>query len=125
MPMNCAVAICPSPPGISYFRFPKDQKLRKLWATACKRKDTFNEETSRICENHFLPTDFVRDLRSELMNWPSRKTLKDGSLPSINLSLPKHSRPASNTERDERAAKKIRKEVVENLLQEGIILNLF
>jgi hypothetical protein len=118
MPMNCAVAVCPSPPGISYFRFPKDPKLRKSWSLACKRKDTFNEDTSRICENHFVPNDFERDFRSELMNLPVRKSLKEGSIPSVNLSLSKSSRQ-SNTEREDRAAKRLRKDVVVSLLQEG------
>ncbi len=119
MPTNCAVAVCPSPPGISYFRFPKDPKLRKFWSLACKRKDSFNENTSRICENHFLPSDFERDFRSELMNLPVRKSLKEGSIPTVNLDLSKNSRPP-NTEREERAAKRFRKDVVSNLLNEGI-----
>ena len=86
----CAVAICPSPPEASYHRFPKDEKLQKIWIQLCKRKDNVNAKTAKVCSSHFKSEDYERDLRNELLNLPTRKILKPGALPSLNL-LPESS----------------------------------
>lgn len=75
---GCAVALCSSPKGQSYHRFPKDPKLRKLWVQACKRHDDFDVNTCRVCGSHFDPDDFERDLRNELLGNPLIKNLKPG-----------------------------------------------
>ncbi len=83
----CAVAVCPSPKArdIIYHVFPKDKSLEKKWTIKCKRNDTFNPKFASICSNHFLPSDYERDLKSELMGLPSKKRLKSDALPSQNL----------------------------------------
>ncbi len=115
---HCAVAVCKSPSGVSYHRFPKDPKLRKVWVLACKRKDYFNEDTARVCENHFLASDFERDLKNELLNLQTKKILKKGAFPSTNLLTNPNKRPASS-EREERLSKRIRKEIVQDLCSIG------
>jgi hypothetical protein len=117
---QCAVAICPSPKGVSYHRLPKDPKLRKVWLQSCHRKDEFNHDQARICENHFLPSDFERDLKNELLKLPTRKLLKKGSLPTLNL-LPNERKRPSDTPREERLSKKNRREIVDELCGEGTI----
>ena len=115
---HCAVAVCNSRSGVSYHRFPKDPKLRKVWVLACKRKDHFNEDKARVCENHFLSSDFERDLKNELLNLPTKKILKKGAFPTINLLTNQNKRPASSA-REERLSKRIRKELVEELCNQG------
>jgi hypothetical protein len=115
---HCAVAVCKSPSGVSYHRFPKDPKLRKVWVSACRRQDYFNEDKARVCENHFQSTDFERDLRNELLHLPTRKILKKGAFPTINLLPNQNKRPATST-REERLSKRIRKEIVEDLCSKG------
>lgn len=81
----CAVAVCKSTTGLTVHRFPSDPQLRKAWIVACRRKDPFDPDKMRICESHFLPTDYERDLRNELLNLPLRKLLKPESIPTQNL----------------------------------------
>ena len=118
MPSHCAVAICKSPQDASYYHFPTDPKLCKRWVSACKRKRKFNTRTSRICDRHFLTCDFIRDLQNELLNGRIRKHLKAGAVPTINL-LPTENKRHIRTERNNRAIKRERKEIVKNLLLRG------
>ena len=46
---------------------------------------SFNPDTIRICEKHFLATDYERDLMNELLNLPTRKILKPAVYPTQNL----------------------------------------
>ena len=79
----CAVAVCNSPKGnVFYHRFPKDEALRSRWLAACRRADTFDWRTTRVCSQHFEDEDYETDLRNELLNLPLRKILKPGAVPS-------------------------------------------
>jgi len=116
-----AVAICPSPSGVSYHRFPKNPKLRRLWKLACKRQDEFDEEKWRICSNHFSEDDFQRDLKNELLNRPLVKKLKPDVVPTLNL-LPSSAakrKSSSSLDREQRIVKKQRTELIDKLLQQG------
>ena len=84
---TCAMPLCPNPNGIKYYKFPKDEKYKKLWVIACKRGDKgFNPNTARICENHFVKEDFVRDLKSEMLGTPAKKNLRKDAVPSVDIS---------------------------------------
>ena len=72
----CAVASCTSPKEASFHRFPKNEKLSKIWLNACKRKDAVNVRTAYVCSEHFPEEDFERDLMNELLNQPTRRKLK-------------------------------------------------
>ncbi len=120
---HCAVAICKSLGGVSYHRFPKDPKLRKVWVKSCKRKDDFNVDKARVCESHFLSSDFERDLKNELLNLPTRKILKKSAFPSINLLTNENKRPATS-DREERLSKRIRREIVNDLCNKGILTTI-
>jgi hypothetical protein len=76
----CAVASCHNPSGISYHSFPKEAKLQQKWLQACKRSDFVNVKTASVCSRHFLPADFERDLRNELLKQPLRALMKNGKL---------------------------------------------
>jgi hypothetical protein len=72
---TCAVAICPSPPEATYHVFPKNDQIQKLWIELCKRKETINVKTARICSNHFNDQDYERDFQNEILGLPTRKRL--------------------------------------------------
>ena len=74
----CGVATCPNPKGLTYHRFPKEEKSSKIWKSLCKRRDEFNVKNARICQLHFRDEDYERDLRNELLHQPLRKILKSG-----------------------------------------------
>ena len=57
-------------------------ELRRLWIHACRRKDSFNPNTGRICSIHFLPTDYKRDLKNELLGLPTVKRLFENAIPT-------------------------------------------
>ena len=57
-------------------------ELRRRWVLACRRKDVFNPSSGRVCCLHFLPSDFKRDLRNELLGLPTVKRLHEDAVPS-------------------------------------------
>lgn len=87
----CAVAICNSPRNkdIIYHVFPKDEVISKQWIVKCKRQDKINTKFASICSSHFLPSDYERDLKNELLGLPLKKTLKPDAIPSQNLVVEK------------------------------------
>ncbi|KAM8712910.1 hypothetical protein ACLKA7_013268 [Drosophila subpalustris] len=84
--MNCAAKDCTNLKSKSksrYFSFPKDPQLRKRWAHFCRRQDTINSKSEKICIKHFLESDFERDLGYELGVYSKpRLKLKPGAVPS-------------------------------------------
>lgn len=85
---NCAVANCSNygrkSSDILYHRFPKNEVQRE-WVARCKRADKINVNNARICSIHFLPEDYERDLKNELLGLPIKKKLKANAVPSQNL----------------------------------------
>ena len=69
---------------IKYHPFPKDPKVQRIWILKCHRKDNFNTSIARICSKHFSETDYVRDLRAELMSIPLRRVLREDAIPHMN-----------------------------------------
>jgi hypothetical protein len=119
----CAVAICSNPKddSILYHRFPKNKELRKKWIVACKREDQFNPSTSTVCSNHFLPTDYERDLRNELLGLPVKKRLRKDAFPTVYInpnSSTKLSSVKIQEERRTRIEKREQKNFIEGLVQE-------
>ena len=58
----CAVLSCNTRSGqdknVAFFAFPKKEQLRQLWISKCKRKHFIPTQHSRVCEKHFLDSDF-------------------------------------------------------------------
>jgi hypothetical protein len=117
----CAVAICSNPKDDStfYHRFPKNNELRKKWVLACKRDDQFNPSTSTVCSNHFLPTDYERDFRNELLGLPVKKRLQKEAFPTINIH-PNSSTKLSTVKIQEERKKRVEKREQKNLI-EGLV----
>ena len=85
------------PKGTKLHKFPKDETFRTLWFSICGKEDLGDSARRdlRICSAHFLPSDYMRDLKWELlyngrgniMENPKRK-LKPDSVPSVEVPYP-------------------------------------
>lgn len=83
---TCAIAVCKNPNNVSYYSFPKEPSLRKIWVKACKRDDPFNPNQARLCQQHFDEKYFERDLLNELLKKPQKMKLKPDAVPTLRLS---------------------------------------
>lgn len=71
---------------VSFYRFPKENKLKTEWVKFCCREDKFNVNIARICSDHFLPSDKHWKLQHNLLGYSptcSRK-IKPNAIPSQN-----------------------------------------
>ncbi|XP_034480771.1 uncharacterized protein LOC117786557 [Drosophila innubila] len=87
--MRCAVSNCGNNNRNSnrnkwrYFHFPKDKQQMQKWIKFCER-DITNTATACICNEHFTPDDFERNMQYELGFARKNPTkLKPGSCPTI------------------------------------------
>lgn len=88
--MRCAVYGCNNSnqcknvdKTIIYHTFPKDSTLKKKWVFLCRRKDKLNENTARICSNHFDQNDYQEDnLLAQYSIVKKLKILKKGTVPT-------------------------------------------
>ncbi|EDW19329.2 52 kDa repressor of the inhibitor of the protein kinase [Drosophila mojavensis] len=87
--MRCAVRYCGNnnrngnKKNWRYFHFPKDKQQLKKWIEFCER-DITNPTTACICNEHFTPDDFERNMQYELGFTRKNPTkLKPGSYPTI------------------------------------------
>jgi len=113
----CAVVTCNSQSGrdknVAFFAFPKKGRLRKLWISKCKRKYFSPSQHSRICEKHFLDSDFKMSrsfaasvgytLRFQLQ-------LKPDAVPSI-IPEPTHGNVNKKSRKSKAMAKRLRIQV--------------
>ena len=53
--------------GVSYHRFPTDDKLLKEWLAKLSRLDLVVTKDSRVFSHHFEPECYERDLKAELL----------------------------------------------------------
>ncbi|KAK7867442.1 hypothetical protein R5R35_009755 [Gryllus longicercus] len=78
---------------VKYFTFPKDKTVLNAWLKACQKKlEDIKVKTDWICEEHFADDCFhyVLTKLSVEGKKPRRvKKLKHGSIPTLNLNLPK------------------------------------
>lgn len=90
MAVRCAVVICPNSygktrsknPDLKYFQFPKNQSIQEKWIEVCQiDPSSLLNQSSYVCSQHFLPSDFERDLKAELLRLPPKRILKpEGNL---------------------------------------------
>ena len=72
--------------GLAMFTFPKDQNKSRIWTEKLKRKNFVPTAHSRLCEKHFLDSDFVisRTFAASVeFNKDFRLRLRDGAVPSV------------------------------------------
>ncbi|KAF2878709.1 hypothetical protein ILUMI_27461 [Ignelater luminosus] len=89
--LRCSVGPCKShggkTKGVSFFSFPRNPQIRHEWIRKCNRPVKINADHARVCSLHFLPSDYERNLKAELLNIPCRKRLKPNAVPSLLLSV--------------------------------------
>lgn len=76
--------------GLSFFSFPKDSNLRKVWTHYCKRWNFVPGPSHRLCSAHFSKDRFTQDpLRmAELgVQGKFQARLKPDAVPSIPLTV--------------------------------------
>lgn len=78
MPVCCAVG-CNNRSG---HQFPKDKTLRDQWVAAINRVDFTPNKATRICSEHFLPSDYEEECR-ETGQKLLYKRLKKNSIPTV------------------------------------------
>nr|XP_016931113.2 uncharacterized protein LOC108010709 isoform X2 [Drosophila suzukii] len=88
--MRCAVKNCGNNNRNSnrrkwrFFHFPREETHLQKWMDFCQR-DSINPATACICNEHFAPGDFERNMQYELgFSRKNPTKLKPGSLPSLN-----------------------------------------
>jgi len=86
----CAVATCNNRSGrnknVAFFCFPKNSKLRRAWIYKCWRKKYRPSQHAKVCEHHFIDSDFIlsRSFAASLgYNEKFRLQLKPDAIPSI------------------------------------------
>ena len=120
----CAVATCHSPKddSVIYHMFPKSEEVCQKWKVACKRQDPFNPKTSSICSEHFVASDYERDLQGELLGLPLKRRLKKDAFPTANLPVSPNAEKSavilddSVDQREKRKEKREQKSLVKEIL---------
>lgn len=94
---RCTVAVCNNSlaktkqdvhkNNIKYFNFPKSAELRRQWVQRCRREGKWNPDSCRVCSEHFIASDFERDLKNELLGLPLVLKLRKDAVPSVNLGI--------------------------------------
>ncbi|XP_049314813.1 52 kDa repressor of the inhibitor of the protein kinase [Bactrocera dorsalis] len=116
--MRCAVFGCNNNNGKNvatkwrFFHFPKDKVVVKQWVHFCRRTDKINVKNACICEVHFAPEAFERNLQFE-MGLSSRNPTK--LLPSAFPTLT--TAPAETNERQKRMESRSKKEMLTTILK--------
>jgi len=129
MVSTCAIADCKNsasrrkkPKDLIFHRFPKPSSLvHSAWINKCKRDDSFSPspQNSAVCSDHFLHTDYKRDLENELLGLPPRKHLKPEAIPSVfpNRSQVKNDAVVALSSRGLRVERRQSKRYVEEMLE--------
>lgn len=68
---------------ISFHTFPKNDKLKKQWIIAIRRKNYKPGKSAKICSKHFTPDSF------DTSGWSSKRKLKIDAVPSV-FNFPSH-----------------------------------
>ncbi|XP_067014525.2 uncharacterized protein [Anabrus simplex] len=89
----CAVAGCSNHDrhqkdlDIKFHRFPRNSEIQLKWINACKRANSFTVGNARVCSVHFDDSDYIRDLKHELLNLPIRRVLRPEAVPHLHFPL--------------------------------------
>ncbi|XP_057291242.1 THAP domain-containing protein 1-like [Hydractinia symbiolongicarpus] len=67
---------------ISFFKLPKDAKIKQMWISKLKRVNMPKEQNIHVCHIHFDSDCFKRDLKNEMLGLPTRRILTKGAVPT-------------------------------------------
>lgn len=84
--VNCCVPGCTNysakTENISYHKIPSDKQRRKAWLDRIRRTNMPPIKYSYVCSDHFLPSCFELDLRSQIAGQKCKRRLKEDAVPS-------------------------------------------
>ena len=87
--VNCCVPGCTNysaktskTADISYHKFPSDKQRRKTWLERIRRSNMPPMQYSYVCSEHFLPSCFEVNLRSQITGQKCKRRLKEDAVPS-------------------------------------------
>ncbi|QQP49974.1 Uncharacterized protein FKW44_010811 [Caligus rogercresseyi] len=114
----CAIPSCPNPRDAQYFSFPtKNLDIQRQWIARCRRSDRIGLKHAKICDRHFTPDDFQRNLQAELLGISARKKLKAQAVPSLLIPGSPSSSVSSKSLRQVRQEAREQKQIVNRLLK--------
>lgn len=70
---------------VSFFSFPKDEKIRKVWTEKVRRKNWKPSNSSRLCSDHFDDSCYSQNLSVlHAIGWTASKLiLNSDAIPNI------------------------------------------
>ena len=69
--------------GLSFFRLPKDHKLRLTWFKKLRLVDSPNTDNVRVCSEHFTEECFVVDMQAAMGVQEYKKSLMKNAVPAL------------------------------------------
>ncbi|XP_023231795.1 uncharacterized protein LOC111631721 [Centruroides sculpturatus] len=130
MPYRCCVTGCkgnyPTGPKVQVFSFPKEAELAEKWKRAIPRDNLIVSKTTKVCEQHFHPSEIVRTSTDSSRNKGCPRTLVRPSLlptavPSIFPNCPKYlSKSTTYRESPQVKRQKLEEENLQKALQDSL-----
>lgn len=100
--VNCCVPGCTNYSAktvdVSYHKIPSDKQRRKAWLDRIRRSNMPQVQYSYVCSDHFLPSCFQSDLRSQITTQKCKRRLKEDAIPSEFKYSPEAKKPRLSSE---------------------------
>ena len=100
--VNCCVPGCTNYSAktvdVSYHKIPSDKQRRKAWLDRIRRSNMPQVQYSYVCSDHFLPSCFELDLRSQITTQKCKRRLKEDAIPSEFKYSPEAKKPRLSSE---------------------------
>ena len=84
--VNCCVPGCTNysakTEDVTYHRIPSDKQRRRAWLDRIRRSNMPQVQYSYVCSDHFLPSCYELNLRSQITTQKCKRRLKEDAIPS-------------------------------------------
>ena len=100
--VNCCVPGCTNNSAktedVTYHRIPSDKQRRRAWLDRIRRSNMPQVQYSYVCSNHFLPSCYELNLRSQITTQKCKRRLKEDAIPSEFKYSPEDKKPRLSSE---------------------------
>ena len=100
--VNCCVPGCTNysakTEDVTYHRIPSDKQRRKAWLDRIRRSNMPQVQYSYVCSDHFLPSCYELNLRSQITTQKCKRRLKEDAIPSGFKYSPEAKKPRLSSE---------------------------
>lgn len=93
-----AVQIIRQTEDVTYHRIPSDKQRRKAWLDTIWRSNMPQVQYSYVCRDHFLPSCYELNLRSQITTQKCKRRLKEDAIPSEFKYSPEAKKPRLSSE---------------------------